>query len=267
MIKCQHSRYSKIQDTHQIHLGVEGQGGGDEAGGKKQKGLSSDRCLTSKSAFQNHSAGLKRQGTGWMSGVGEAGIRSPHRRSDRCSSLTVGRITGISFQWSVFFSFPPFFHCICSEEIRDIPNSFLNGLLSVSLTVRPLLVTETAVHEDEHIVCHPSFVFLYFSPHCIFLCYAYHRFFFFCKFPLMCLPLQFDVLHMADTRCLTRTCKADEGDALSEALPYRTQYRKYRVMACTVHVMYVSMCNWLGTFRTIMKWYESMEIPLKPRYV
>lgn len=71
-----------------------------------------------------------------------------------------------------FFSLPPFFHCICSEEIRDIPNSFLNDLLSVSLTVRPLLVTETTVHEDEHIVCHPSFVFLYFSPH--FLFYVMH---------------------------------------------------------------------------------------------
>lgn len=59
---------------------------------------------------------------------------------------------------------PSLFHCFCSEEIWDIPNSFLNDLLSVSLTVRPLLVTETAAHKDEHIVCPRSFVFSYISP-------------------------------------------------------------------------------------------------------
>lgn len=74
-------------------------------GEKSKKARAQTAALTSKSAFQNHSAGLKRQGTGWMSGVGEAGIRSPHRRSNRCSSLTAGRITGISFHWSIFF--PP----------------------------------------------------------------------------------------------------------------------------------------------------------------
>lgn len=92
----------------------------------------------------------------------------------------------------------------------------------MSLTVRPLLVTDTAVHEDEHIVCHPSFVFLYFS----FSLYFFMLYIedFFLKFPLLWSPPQFDVFHMAESSCLTRTYKTDEGDT------------QYRVTACTCHV-------------------------------
>lgn len=58
------------------------------------------------------------------------------------------------------YAFSPFFHCIFSKEIWNVSNSFLNDLLSGSVTVRPLTVTETAEHEDECVL--PSSDFLFF---------------------------------------------------------------------------------------------------------
>lgn len=64
----------------------------------------------------------------------------------------------------------------------------------MSLTVRPLLVTETAAHKDEHIVCPLSFVFSYFPPRCIsIVCISLFYFF----PPWSDSSLQLDVFHMA----------------------------------------------------------------------
>lgn len=89
-------------------------------------------CPTSKSAFQNHSARLKRQGLERMRGVEREGSHAPYRRSNASAwLLTVGVIRYILFHYAF-----PIFYCIFSKEIWNISNSFLNDLLSGSLTVR-----------------------------------------------------------------------------------------------------------------------------------
>lgn len=77
--------------------------------------------------------------------------------------------------------FSSLFNCIFSKEIWSISNSVLNNSLSASLSVRPLIATKTAVHEDERVCCLSLFVFphyaFYFLHHSI-LNFFHFSFFF-----------------------------------------------------------------------------------------
>lgn len=68
-----------------------------------------------------------------------------------------GLLAGLETSCSIMHF--PFYIAFSPRRFETFLIAFLNDLLSVSLTVGPLIVTETAVHEDKHILCLLLFVF------------------------------------------------------------------------------------------------------------